>query len=1135
MLPRTFVLGTMLTILAASGASAATITVPAGDTAALVSAIATANATPGADTVEVSGTYTFSAANNFWYGPNALPAITSDVTIEGDADHGAVIASTNATRLRLFYVADTRSGLSAGTLTLRDLEVTGGSARGGNSSFGGGGAGLGGAIYNQGTLRLDGVTLQGNRATGGTAGAVNSTSGGGLGEDAVASGGGGGFGGTVPGGGAGGAGGAATTYGGGGGGGGGYASGDVGQPGVGPVGGAGGGVPNGLGGANSDRTRGGNGSGAGGSSIVGAGPGGSGGGFGHGGGLAPDNAASNRGGGGGGGVGGGGAGAGPGDGGGGGGFGGGGGWSNLDGGDGGFGAGGAGTDGRNSGAVPGHGGFGGGDGGAFIANSVSVGGGGAGMGGAVFNDRGTVTATNSTFAGNAVVGGGSTAAFVGGTVNAGGGGAAYGAALFNLNGTVTLTHVTIAGNSATAGVGVTTGLASGAVATVGYDTSGPATAGSTARQSIVTAVGSSAVFGAAPSTVADGTANSAVFSSILSNATYVGTTDPNLAPLGDYGGPTRTMPPNPGSGVIGGATAQNLVTTDQRGFTRAAPFDVGAVQTVATTVTADHVDTPYAGAARNVTFGATVAPARGATGAGNVTFTLGGGLGSGSGAISGGTASKAIGLAGGTAPGDYTITASAAAAPGFAAGSGTETLHVLQAPQVCADVTGQTLEGDAVSVAPDCGGDGPATIAVVGAPAHGTATAVGGHLRYTPDPGFFGDDTFTYTSTNEGGASNVATATVTVQALKPVCSDVTAVASAGIGRVVALDCASEIAQTHAIVAGPAHGTLGAIGGDGKVTYTADDDYAGTDTFTYRSTNATGAADVATVTLDVKARPTLSGTRGHAVVDGRFDPVAGATIEVRVYADASCTGTVVHAETVVPDASGAVSIDYTPTEPGSYGWQSRYSGDANNLPATSACEAQVIAAPMPPAYDPPAPRPPVPAPARECGTPVTLLDVSPVGTRARVSGVAHRALAGQAVTILRGTAPVGTATVGVDGAFSALVGGPAKADAAPVKYTVMLGADRSRAFRYDRLLRITGRSGLKVSGRLALKRPPSRVTISRENVCTGARALSTTKVSKNGTFSFTMRTPDSGSPYALYRVSAKVGGGHSYSTEVAVTG
>ena len=62
--------------------------------------------------------------------------------------------------------------------------------------------------------------------------------------------------------------------------------------------------------------------------------------------------------------------------------------------------------------------------------------------------------------------------------------------------------------------------------------------------------------------------------------------DPRLAPLGDYGGPTQTMPPLSGSAAIdaGGSTT---FATDQRGLPRVvgSAADIGAVETVQSFVT----------------------------------------------------------------------------------------------------------------------------------------------------------------------------------------------------------------------------------------------------------------------------------------------------------------------------------------------------------------------------------------------------------------------------------------------------------------------------------------------------------------------------------------------------------------------
>ena len=54
------------------------------------------------------------------------------------------------------------------------------------------------------------------------------------------------------------------------------------------------------------------------------------------------------------------------------------------------------------------------------------------------------------------------------------------------------------------------------------------------------------------------------------------------------------------------------------------------------------------------------------------------------------------------------------------------------------------------------------SVAVAGAPSHGTATASGMTISYTPTSGYAGSDSFTYTATNIGGTSSPATVTITV-------------------------------------------------------------------------------------------------------------------------------------------------------------------------------------------------------------------------------------------------------------------------------------------------------------------------------------------------------------------------------------
>jgi hypothetical protein len=192
----------------------ATVSVAASDLNGLITALS-----PGTTTTInlTQSTYDFTQANNYWYGPDALPAISRAVTINGNGavlQRDSSLPNTTAGGLRFFYVSGGLSGLPMGTLTLNNLELDGGYAKGGDSARGGGGLGAGGAVFNQGTLNLNGVTLTDNTAQGGhNAGGYNN-GGGGIGQDAQNNGDGGGFGGAFPGG-SGGAGGTGAGGGGG--------------------------------------------------------------------------------------------------------------------------------------------------------------------------------------------------------------------------------------------------------------------------------------------------------------------------------------------------------------------------------------------------------------------------------------------------------------------------------------------------------------------------------------------------------------------------------------------------------------------------------------------------------------------------------------------------------------------------------------------------------------------------------------------------------------------------------------------------------------------------------------------------------------------------------------------------------
>ena len=541
-------------------ASAATLTAACagttGDVPSLVAAIGQANAVAGPDTVQLgSGCgYTLTAANNFWFGPNGLPAIASDITIEGN---GATIsrAASASAPFRLFFVgADPASTATlnyispasgvpgGGRLTLRGVTLAGGYAKGGDSLFGGGGAGMGGAILSQGSVVIDHSALVGNTAEGGSTGNLSAgAGGGGIGSNSPVNGRGGGFATGSFGIGAGG-----TGNSGGGGGGAGFRTTENGNPAsMTGVPGAGGGPPSGLAGNGGTGASGGDGGGGGGN-----GTGDAGGGFGDGGlRLA-----------GGGGVGGGGGASGTlvGDNAGGGGFGGGGGGSSTGvGGAGGFGGGGGygGIGGGTGGGAPG---FGGG------SPTATGSGSGAGMGGAVFNMQGDLSISDSTLAANTARGG---------TDQVSDHGKGIGGAVFNMSGTFTARGSTFAGN--------TGAYFAAQIYNLVYDGATARTAQTRLENTILAGgigpVDLASVKTAYITPANKGSANADVgaFDLIRTMAaqeqgTITGsplTTDPLLGPLQDNGGPTPSLAPAPGSPVIDAGSAFGL-TNDQRGERR---------------------------------------------------------------------------------------------------------------------------------------------------------------------------------------------------------------------------------------------------------------------------------------------------------------------------------------------------------------------------------------------------------------------------------------------------------------------------------------------------------------------------------------------------------------------------------------
>ena len=190
----------------------------------------------------------------------------------------------------------------------------------------------------------------------------------------------------------------------------------------------------------------------------------------------------------------------------------------------------------------------------------------------------------------------------------------------------------------------------------------------------------------------------------------------------------------------------------------------------------------------------------------------------------------------------------------------TITVTANRAPVTAPDAASVSEDGsvDVDVLGNDSDPDGDAlTITNLTSASHGTATVVGGKVRYVPVGNYSGQDTFTYkASDGHGGLSPATAVTVTVDPSNDpptALGDSASVAEDGSVDINVLANDTDVdGDTLSItnLSDPPYGTVSVS--DGKVHYEPDANYYGSDGFSYTAYDGTATSNTASVSITVTA-------------------------------------------------------------------------------------------------------------------------------------------------------------------------------------------------------------------------------------------------------------------------------------------
>jgi large repetitive protein len=136
-----------------------------------------------------------------------------------------------------------------------------------------------------------------------------------------------------------------------------------------------------------------------------------------------------------------------------------------------------------------------------------------------------------------------------------------------------------------------------------------------------------------------------------------------------------------------------------------------------------------------------------------------------------------------------------------------------------------------------------------------------GSVTYTPDGGYTGSDSFTFTASDGISTSNTAKVSITVNSITPIntppvvtAQNVSTHTNAPLNVTLAASDADDDTLQHSIISQPGNGTLGKINQTTHtVTYTPNPDFTGSNSFTHTVNDGKANSETGKVNINVRKK------------------------------------------------------------------------------------------------------------------------------------------------------------------------------------------------------------------------------------------------------------------------------------------